>query len=113
MATFDDVMTAHRKREGELAEKFGDDFMSTARSFEINKAERGVIAAWLEELEPEIMAIQGPNPLGEDGPYYGAVGGGVTYTFTPTGLGDILVVKETTTGKELNVTQALDWHFYG
>lgn len=113
MATFDDVMTAHRKREGELAEKFGDNFMSTARSFGTNKAEQSVIDAWLKGLEPEIMAIQGPNPLGEDGPYYGATGGGVTYSFIPTGLGNILVVKETTTGKELNVTQALDWHFYG
>lgn len=113
MATFAEVMDAHRKRGDELAEKFGDDYRSTARSFEFNKAEQGVIAAWLKELEPEIMAIQGPNPLGEDGPYYGAVAGGVTYSFTPTGLGDILVVREATTGKELNVTQELGWHFYG
>ena len=45
----------------------------------------------------------------EDGwPYVGAIGGATTFCFTPTGLGDILVVK-CTCGAEVNLTDFDSW----
>lgn len=93
------------------------------RQFTINDEEQKVINDWLESLKPEIMAIQRKSyeaqgeleyyntHLSLDGkyPYYGACGGGITYKFIPTSLGTILVVEETITKKELNVTDALGW----
>lgn len=40
--------------------------------------------------------------------YVGAIGGATTYSFTPTGLGTILVVS-CTCGKELNLTPFEEW----
>jgi hypothetical protein len=104
-----------------LEAKYGNDFAVQATSFGLNKAEKAVIDAWNKSLLPEILAIQKAGSLGTaldgtiqpDEPYYGATGGGLTYSFIPTGLGTIIVVKESITGKELNVSDALDWFFYG
>ena len=38
----------------------------------------------------------------------GAIGGGLTYCFTPTGLGVITVIK-CGCGEELNLTHSEDW----
>lgn len=106
-----------------LKAKYGPDFdkYTAQNGFNILVAEAGAINEWLESLKPEILAIQKQgsknSPFGDimssDEPYYGATGGGVSYTFTPTSLGTILTVKEAITGKELNVSDALDWFFYG
>lgn len=92
-----------------LEAKYGPDFEKTRQRFQINVAEQAVIDAWLQSLKTEILAIQGRKTE----PYYGATGGDLEYKFTGTSLGTILVVKEQTTGKELNITEALDWYFYG
>ena len=110
-------LTAHfeklRKQEEDLRAKYGNDFDKTDNSFTVKVAEQKCIDDWLESLVPEILQKQGKVPVGFEGqPYYGAVGGGVSYTFVATSLGTILTVKETTTGKELNVTDALGWYFY-
>lgn len=109
------IVSRHKEVEDQLFTKHGPDFAKDVRTFSVNKSEADVIEKWLEQLKPEIMAIQGDEykDISPDEPYYGALGGGLTYSFIPTGLGDILVVKETITGKELNVTEALDWFFYG
>jgi hypothetical protein len=44
-----------------------------------------------------------------DIPYYGAIGGELTYCFTPTSLGDILIVKHSGTKAELDVTPYHEW----
>lgn len=110
-------MKRQSKLREELIEKYGPDYDKERYGFQVNKAEYEVINEWLKSLKPEILALQEQrgrtDPLGHGEPYYGATGGGVTYTFTPTSLGDILVVKEATTGKELNVSDALEWIFYG
>jgi hypothetical protein len=102
-------------KELELKRKYGAAFKKEATRFVLNRAEQAVVDEWVESLRPEIMAAQGKqfDTISPDTPYYGAVGGGLTYSFTPTGLGDIIVVKESITGKELNVSEALDWYFYG
>lgn len=103
----------HMMKEIMVAEH-GEDYDKTVSTFTINKAEQGVINAWHESLKPEIMALQkGHSPFDDDDPYYGAVGGGLTYSFIPTGVGTIITVKELITGKELNVSDALEWYFYG
>lgn len=101
-----------------LREKFGKNYDKPAKGnrYGLTIAEVGVIDDWVKSLEPEILAIQKQSGLGSYGdgqPYYGAVGGGLTYSFTPTSLGTIVVVKESTTGKELNVSDACGWVFYG
>ena len=107
----------HKAKQEELLEKYGPDFEQRASKFEVNKAEQYVINEWLESLRSEILDLEKKasrgDPLEMDAPYYGAIGGGVKYSFTPTGLGSILTVTESTTGKELNVTAALDWFFFG
>jgi hypothetical protein len=42
-------------------------------------------------------------------PYYGAIGGGLTFTFTPTGLGLGCSVTEAITGRTLNLSDYEDW----
>lgn len=104
-----------------LVAKYGANYDKPAQHFGLNVAEVCVIAEWVESLRPEILAIQkaGSKLSGIDDtitggePYYGATGGGLSYTFIPTSLGTIITVKETITGKELNVSDALGWFFYG
>lgn len=109
-----EVIAQRNLNEKLFPEKYGSDYAEENHSYGVNNAEQIVIDAWLESLKPEIMKLQGNrDPLGMNEPYYGAIGGGLTYSFTGTGLGIILVVKEATTGKELNVTAALDWFFFG
>ena len=113
----------YQEQHDALVAKYGADFEKAApgQAFGLNVAEVGAINEWYESLRPEILAIQKRGSLDpaisdilqDDEPYYGATGGGLSYTFTPTSLGTILVVKEAITGKELNVSDALGWHFYG
>lgn len=42
-------------------------------------------------------------------PYYGASGGSLSYTFTPTSLGTIVTVKHAGTDAELDVTDYENW----
>ena len=99
----------------QLIADYGPDYDTPAMRFSLNKAEVAVVAAWVESLKPEIMAIQGKafDTISPGEPYYGAIGGGVTYSFMSTGLGEIIIAKESITGKELNVSDALDWFFFG
>lgn len=107
-------------KKAKLIEKHGPAFNRPVCTFSLNMAEQAVVDEWLAELRPEILAMQKQRykddasvALMQDEVYYGATGGGLTYSFIPTSLGSVIVVKEAITGKELNVTQALDWFFYG
>jgi hypothetical protein len=42
-------------------------------------------------------------------PYYGAIGGGLTFRFTPTGLGLGCSVTEAITGRTLNLSDYEEW----
>ncbi len=109
-----------QQRKVELLGKHGVEYARTTRMFTVNVAEQAMIDEWVQSLRSEILAVQRKNRglddvrdlLGEDEAYYGAVGGGLTYSFLPTSLGNILTVRETVTGKKLNVCEALDWVFY-
>lgn len=111
MITWDEKYQAKRQ---ELVAKYGEDFAEPAETFTVNRSEQAAIDAWYQTLIPMINRLSKvEDPLEQDAPYYGAVGGGLVYSFTPTSLGTILVVTESITKQSLNVTAALDWHFYG
>jgi hypothetical protein len=109
---FTDIFAAQAKQHDALLAKYGPNYNRPALVFNLNVAEKAVVDAWLESLLPEIKAKGGRIDVGGT-PYYGAMGGGVIYSFLSTSLGDIITVKEAITGKELNVTEALGWFFFG
>lgn len=85
-------------------------------TFSVDAEEQQVIDKWFAELQRKLIAEKKAKQdtlCAEGEVYYGAIGGGLTYMFTPTGLGTILVVKESSSGEELNVTAALDWKNFG
>ena len=46
---------------------------------------------------------------GLDDVYCGAIGGRITYSFTPTSIGTIVKIKDSVTGKELDLTDYYTW----
>ena len=64
------------------------------------------------ELTPEdmekVMAFKKEQDEIRGSDNYGAIGGALTYLFTPTGLGDIIEVKHAT-GAVLDLTNVDDW----
>lgn len=44
-----------------------------------------------------------------DNAYEGAIGGRFTYSFTPTGLGSVVKVRDNITGEELDVSDYETW----
>lgn len=86
--------------------------------FEITPEDQAKIDRWLAEVVyPPIIAEQKKNPEmvgllfkssnGVEYPYEGAIGGGLTYHFTPTSLGTI--VKVTYRDQELDLTDWENW----
>lgn len=108
-------MKSFKDETKEMVQKYGEDFNEPSSKFYVTKAETIIISEWLQSLVPEILAIQ--DSSSDDTikyskiPSYGAIGGGVTYSFIPTGIGTILIVKESITQRELNVSDSLG--FYG
>ncbi len=41
--------------------------------------------------------------------YEGAIGGRYTFCFTPTSLGEVIVVKDSVTNTEIDVSEYEDW----
>ena len=69
------------------------------------------LKTWLEEIKPEILEKQKrfSNTAPRDTPYYGACGGGLTYSFTPGGLGVTVIVIEYHTQKTIDLTDYESW----
>ena len=65
-------------------------------TFKLDETQFEKYVAWQEKLEEE-------NPK-----YYGAAGGGYSFIFTPTGLGDIVKVRRDD-GEELDLTDMDNW----
>lgn len=57
-----------------------------------------------EEWFAGIMKRDNRNALS-----YGAIGGGLSYIFTQTGLGVIVVAREAHSGETINLTDFSDW----
>lgn len=64
----------------------------------------------------EVQKEQYPEPeehmvwCWEEGfPYTGAIGGQFTFSFTPTSIGVIVVVKDALTGEKIDLTDYSEW----
>lgn len=84
--------------------------------FEIDKEQLDKIAVWIMDQDAIVLAEQknSTDPftrqMALDGiPYYGACGGELSYCFTPTSMGTILVVKHSRTKAEIDVTDYDSW----
>lgn len=63
-----------------------------------------LLSDWIEEQDRIIAERQQ-----RDEAYYGAIGGGVTYQFTPTSLGVVCKVRHALTNAELDLTDYENW----
>lgn len=91
-------------------------------TFEIEEKELEKYHEWYDKLLPTVlekskeywkdrMSEEVFNSITKYGtiPYYGAIGGGLTFMFRPTGLGDIIKVKEFLTKEEIDITDYDCW----
>lgn len=108
---------AVRQKEFALKQSLG--FYKPVMTFEVTQGQKDTIREWLDEvIYPAAIAkqkLEHPNDEAykiswEMGvPYCGAIGGDVKYTFSPTGLGDGLVVSTCWNDETLNVTDYDSW----
>lgn len=86
--------------------------------FQLSPGDGEKIDHWLKtEVYPEIVAQQKLDPQisqfiyqdesGNAVPYFGAIGGDLTYSFTPTSLGTIIKVE--CFNKQLDLTAYDEW----
>jgi hypothetical protein len=88
-------------------------------TFTVTVGQYEKVEKWLDEQNVKAVEIQrkkhkNPDPIYEmcwemGLPYCGAIGGEVSYEFSPTSLGDCLVVKHAVTKEELNITDYGAW----
>lgn len=91
--------------------------------FTLTEKEKATLDAWLEEQEKLAVKMQREsyaqsivddpamprNPFKEllldaGKAYYGAIGGAVTYRFTPNSIGTVIVVEHGYTKNEIDIT---------
>ena len=74
-------------------------------TFDISEEDWERIMAWQQEIDAKVMEQQKGTDMERPGvAYYGAIGGGYTYSFTPTGLGTVVKVRNGLTGDVLDIT---------
>lgn len=77
--------------------------------FKLTEKQIEKLNAWVTERDAAAAAKQRSNPeiakwmLDENTPYEGAIGGGLTYMFTPTGIGTFVSVKHSLTDEVLDL----------
>ncbi len=86
--------------------------------FDLDEKQKQRLDAWNAEQDKIVLEYQRrtwtPVEFEEmtlDGqfPYYGAIGGHLTYKFTPTGIGTIVAVYHSGTQAEINLTDYESW----
>lgn len=84
-------------------------------SFQLEPDQIERLTEWIKEQNETVFEKQKEldGPVGDaarrfGNAYYGAIGGAVTYSFTPTGLGTVVKVAHSETGEELDLTD-YDW----
>jgi AAA+ superfamily predicted ATPase len=79
--------------------------------FELDKVQQAKLKAWLEEIKPEILEAQKrfSKSAPQNAPYYGMVGGGLTYSFTPCSIGTTVEVTEYHTKKTIDLSDYDSW----
>lgn len=95
-----------------------NEYETDAIRFTISKVDRKRIKEWYLSLIPEIMSKlkeilkEQYNELTKEGktPYYGTIcGPRLIYSFGETGIGEIITVRETITGRELDLSDYDNW----
>lgn len=76
--------------------------------FTLSSMELATIAKWAKEQDEIVVAKQKAQGNAGDRPNYGAIGGELTYIFTPTSIGTIVKVVHGVTKAELDLTD-YDW----
>lgn len=86
--------------------------------FEIDAEQMAKIVAWDKEMDKKAIeqqrATMNPTDFADltlDGqyPYTGAIGGGLTYSFTHTSIGLVVKVHHALTDETLDVTDYASW----
>lgn len=76
--------------------------------FTLSQKELEQIAEWAKEQDAFVITAQQERGEAGNRPNYGAIGGELTYMFTPTGIGTIVKVVHAVTKAELDLT-VYDW----
>jgi len=77
--------------------------------FNLDARQQQELAAWQDAQDAKVLASQAERKPHWGQAYYGACGGGYTYSFTPTSLGVIIVVKNGVTGEEIDLSHTEEW----
>lgn len=67
------------------------------------------ISDWMQAENREALRLQQKTDPSLNYPYTGAIGGNLTYHFTPTNLGTVVKVEHGLTGRILDVTDYNYW----
>lgn len=71
------------------------------------------IKAWIKRQDAKVKKLQADDPKIPDDlkkyAHYGTIGGGFTYSFTGTSLGEIVKVRNSVTKEEIDVTDYDSW----
>lgn len=73
--------------------------MGYAKTFGLTEAQKQMVQDYKASCDEIVAKAQG-----RDVPYHGAIGGELTFSFTPTGLGDIIKVQYAGDFEPLDVT---------
>lgn len=88
-------------------------------TFSITNEDAEKITKWLNEIvyppileqqmeDPDLREFVGEDDQGRKIPYSGAIGGGLTFEFSPTSMGTVVKVKHYS-GPELDLTDYESW----
>ena len=74
--------------------------------FELSQDEMNKINNWVKEIHQDIIKTSDKDSLKI---FTSAIGGYITYSFTPTNIGLVTKIKEELSGKELDLTDYESW----
>lgn len=78
--------------------------------FSLTAEQLSILEPWKGAQDLHVSQLQTDAELPErPQAYYGAIGGELTYLFTPTSLGVVVRVKHAVTGAELDLTDYASW----
>lgn len=83
--------------------------------FKLSLGQFAELNEWLSGVEKRAAAIQREQYSVQDRvlpdalPYYGALGGGLEFSFVPNGFGVCVSVREVITGESIDLTEMDNW----
>ncbi|MFA6233842.1 MAG: hypothetical protein WC824_06595 [Bacteroidota bacterium] len=81
--------------------------------FKLTPDQESRLVVWEKEQDAKVAELQKNNPMIpqylKTEAYYGTIDGGYTFSFTPTGLGVAVRVKNAVTGEEIDLSDYDLW----